>query len=193
MIHCLKIWPEHFEEVLAGRKPFEIRRDDRGYQVGDLLCLQEWDPATLEHTGRELQKRVSCITHSAGPVQLLDDLVVLGLEDPQGLGDMRRELGRLGGLLYDIGQALGVSQNFGETGEQAVLDKAVALRDELASKTRQIEGMAKGCDLISARLAAVRERIQDAHGTLMLGSAPGAREHLQQAAVELTEVIEGRV
>ncbi len=182
MIHCLKTWPELFQEVLEGRKRFEIRKDDRGFEVGDLLCLQEWNPATCEYTGREIQERVSCITRSAGPVQLLDGLVVLGLEDPQGLGDVRRELGRLGGLLHDVGMALGLAQPFGETEEQAVLDKAVELREQLAAKNRQIDGMARGCDQITARLVAVRDRIQDADGTLMLGSAPQARQHLREAA-----------
>ena len=49
-----------------------------------------------------------------------------------------------------------------------------------AAKNRQIDGIARGCDQITARLVAVRDRIQDADGTLMLGSAPQARQHLRE-------------
>ena len=44
--HRVKSWPENFSAVVAGRKTFEIRRDDRSppYQCGDLILLQEWVP-----------------------------------------------------------------------------------------------------------------------------------------------------
>ncbi|GEO70520.1 DUF3850 domain-containing protein [Levilactobacillus acidifarinae] len=42
-IHNLKVLPEYFEEQMAGRKRFEIRKNDRDYQVGDQLNLREWD------------------------------------------------------------------------------------------------------------------------------------------------------
>jgi hypothetical protein len=44
--HRLKSWPDNFAAALAGRKTFEIRRDDRApaFQTGDLVMLQEWRP-----------------------------------------------------------------------------------------------------------------------------------------------------
>lgn len=52
-IHDLKCWPEPFEAMLAGCKRHEIRRDDRGFEVGDLLLLREWAPqADAGYTGR---------------------------------------------------------------------------------------------------------------------------------------------
>lgn len=42
--HDLKCHPPYFEAVLRGDKPFELRRDDRGYAVGDVLRLREWLP-----------------------------------------------------------------------------------------------------------------------------------------------------
>jgi len=43
-IHVLKEWPEYFAEVVQGRKHYEIRLNDRGFEVGDLLLLREYRP-----------------------------------------------------------------------------------------------------------------------------------------------------
>jgi hypothetical protein len=69
VIHVLKIWPEYFDDVDSGRKPFEVRRDDRGYELGDLLCLREWDRHDHEHTGRATWKRVTYIMRRPSPVR----------------------------------------------------------------------------------------------------------------------------
>ena len=53
-VHHLKTWPEYFQAVVAGEKPFEIRLDDRDYQVGDHLVLQEWIQAEEYYTGEEV-------------------------------------------------------------------------------------------------------------------------------------------
>ncbi len=42
--HYLKCWPEIFDAVGACRKTFEVRKNDRGYQTGDLLVLRKWSP-----------------------------------------------------------------------------------------------------------------------------------------------------
>ena len=42
--HELKTLPEHFAEVFAGRKPFEIRFNDRAFATGDILRLREHCP-----------------------------------------------------------------------------------------------------------------------------------------------------
>jgi hypothetical protein len=61
MTHELKILPEHFEAVAFGAKTAELRFDDRGYQVGDLLGLVEYDPSRKGSgfTGRRIAKRVT--------------------------------------------------------------------------------------------------------------------------------------
>lgn len=60
-IHKLKTWPEPFGLMEAGLKPFEIRKNDRDFKVGDILILQEWRPAEEIYTGRELLRRVESI------------------------------------------------------------------------------------------------------------------------------------
>ncbi|WP_254698569.1 ASCH/PUA domain-containing protein [Parageobacillus sp. VR-IP] len=67
MKHLLKIWPEYFEAVRSGKKTFEIRKNDRGFQVNDLLLLQEYNPKTQEYTGRELLVEVTYITDFGQP------------------------------------------------------------------------------------------------------------------------------
>lgn len=44
-IHELRTWPGPFAAILEGKKTFEIRKDDRGYAVGDHLLLKEFDPS----------------------------------------------------------------------------------------------------------------------------------------------------
>ena len=80
-VHTLKTWPEHFEAVADGRKPYEWRRDDRGFRVGDYLHLNEWDPTNSVHTGRWSFHRITHITTADDdPNQAMPDgYVILGL------------------------------------------------------------------------------------------------------------------
>lgn len=52
MIHELKCFPEYFQDIIDGKKTFEIRLHDRPYQVGDLLALNEYLPDTDSYTDR---------------------------------------------------------------------------------------------------------------------------------------------
>ena len=51
MIHELKTWPEFFDAVDRGEKTFEVRLDDRGFQVGDTLRLQRFRPGHSSQWG----------------------------------------------------------------------------------------------------------------------------------------------
>ena len=48
MIHELKIQKQWADAKLAGEKPFEIRRNDRGFQKGDVVRYKGSDPKTGE-------------------------------------------------------------------------------------------------------------------------------------------------
>jgi hypothetical protein len=52
-VHDLKCWPEYFDAVESFLKPFEIRKNDRGYRQNDQLRLREWLPHTKQYSGRE--------------------------------------------------------------------------------------------------------------------------------------------
>jgi hypothetical protein len=45
--HELKTHPGPFQALMDGTKTFEFRKDDRGFEVGDMLTLKEWDPDAL--------------------------------------------------------------------------------------------------------------------------------------------------
>lgn len=77
--HDLKLWPEFFDDVEAGRMTFQLRKNDRNYAVGDTLRLREFQPEMVGgsqhewqksagvYTGREVKKRVVYIMGGIGP------------------------------------------------------------------------------------------------------------------------------
>ena len=73
--HELKILPKYFDAVVSGVKNFEVRKDDRGYEVDDTLDLLEYDG---NYTGQRLSglKVVYVLRNSDG---LADGYCVLGL------------------------------------------------------------------------------------------------------------------
>lgn len=64
--HELKTWPEYFNAIAKGEKTFEVRKNDRDFQVNDILVLQEYDPMTKKYTGVELTFRVGYILYGMG-------------------------------------------------------------------------------------------------------------------------------
>ena len=82
MTHELKCLKPYFQHILDGQKTFELRKDDRGYRVGDVLRLVETTSAYQEPTGRVAAVRVTYLL--TGP-WLAKDHVALGikLEEPK--------------------------------------------------------------------------------------------------------------
>lgn len=46
MTHVLKTLPQYWDAVQRGDKTFEVRRDDRGFQKGDIVELLKIHPGT---------------------------------------------------------------------------------------------------------------------------------------------------
>lgn len=70
--HELKIAPRYFNDVLQNGKRFELRKDDRNYQVGDELILSEYVDG--HYTGRSFSPK--------RPIQyILRDCPEYGLKD----------------------------------------------------------------------------------------------------------------
>jgi 1-acyl-sn-glycerol-3-phosphate acyltransferase len=77
--HELKVWPKFFKPLWKGTKNFEVRRNDRNYQVGDMLVLLEWDVVKDEWTGSGICKRVTYILDE--PAFVKEGYVIMGLDE----------------------------------------------------------------------------------------------------------------
>lgn len=87
--HELKCWPVYFDAIRRGEKNFEVRRDDRGFQKGDVLKLcrtRENDHYTIEYHGIGMEpayiirKRIAYIL-TGGQLGIEAGYVVMALED----------------------------------------------------------------------------------------------------------------
>lgn len=64
--HEIKIEKQHFERVMSGEKTFEIRQDDRGYQTGDVVQMNEtrddtgWSGSL---SGRSVRVKIKYVSH----------------------------------------------------------------------------------------------------------------------------------
>lgn len=54
--HDVKLAAEFWDDVVSGRKCFELRKNDRGYKVGDMLNMSEFKAG--EKTGRRLRAEI---------------------------------------------------------------------------------------------------------------------------------------
>ena len=52
MIHELKTAPVYFNRSWSGEKLFEVRKNDRHFQKGDVIILMEWDGE--KYTGHQI-------------------------------------------------------------------------------------------------------------------------------------------
>lgn len=76
MIHELKITPKHFQDVLIGRKTFEIRKNDRDFHAGDLLALNEFNEG--RYTGNSCLVYIDFIFSC--PEYLQKDYIILSIK-----------------------------------------------------------------------------------------------------------------
>jgi ASC-1-like (ASCH) protein len=74
--HELKCWPEYFQAIIDGHKTFEVRLNDRNYQIEDLLLLKEWNAD--QYQGRMCLVRVIYIL-SGGQFGITEDHVVMSI------------------------------------------------------------------------------------------------------------------
>lgn len=61
-MHKLKTWVKPFIATKNGSKTFEVRKNDRGFKVGDKLVLREYKNKQKKYTGRSICVRVEYLT-----------------------------------------------------------------------------------------------------------------------------------
>ncbi len=95
VVHQLKTWAPYFDAVARGEKNFEGRKDDRGFQKGDIVelvrCVKEyprqstWEvelkPGTNE-PWHVIRKRISYIL-AGGQFGIEPGWVVMALQDEE--------------------------------------------------------------------------------------------------------------
>lgn len=80
-VHILKTWPEPFQAVWDGLKPWEYRRNDRDYQVGDILLLEEWDNEKKQFTVREIKAMVAYVLNEG--FGLPEGFIIMSLSETE--------------------------------------------------------------------------------------------------------------
>ena len=59
--HEIKILERPYIAAHIGIKPWEYRKDDRCYNVGDILCLYLWNEVIGDYEGLSIKRRVTYI------------------------------------------------------------------------------------------------------------------------------------
>lgn len=77
--HELKTWTEYFDKVVDGTKTFELRKDDRNFEVGDKLILKDYDRFRESFTGRKEFREIT-YKLDGGNFGLEKGFCVLGLK-----------------------------------------------------------------------------------------------------------------
>lgn len=80
IIHELKVRNEFWDDLSSGAKTFEVRRDDRGFKVGDMLSLICLRKSGAIHYGREPLKFEISYILTGGQFGIEAGYVVLGLK-----------------------------------------------------------------------------------------------------------------
>lgn len=80
--HELKCIKPYFQEICSGIKQFELRKNDRNYQVGDTLILREYHPiiSGCDYTGYLAEVTITYILENVPLFGLKDGYAILGIE-----------------------------------------------------------------------------------------------------------------
>lgn len=76
--HYLKTETEYYQAIEKGLKTFELRKNDRNYQVGDMVYLKE--TVNSEFTGRELPPKEILYILYGGEYGLSEDYCIMNFK-----------------------------------------------------------------------------------------------------------------
>jgi hypothetical protein len=57
--HYVKIRPEHYRDIVGGKKRAAVRLDDRSYAAGDIVIKRVWENGA--YTGESVSVRITYI------------------------------------------------------------------------------------------------------------------------------------
>ena len=78
-LHELKTWPEYYQPLEDDIKRFEWRKDDRNFEVGDLLLLREWTSNNCSYTGRQQLVYVDYMMGKRNEFGIHDEYVLMSI------------------------------------------------------------------------------------------------------------------
>jgi len=80
--HEIKCWPLFYSQVESGKKPFELRKHDRDYQLFDTLLIREFCGEKKDYTGRQCRRTISYLLRGPCDWGLAEGYSILGLKPP---------------------------------------------------------------------------------------------------------------
>lgn len=75
--HKIKTLTQYFQKSITREKRFEIRKDDRKYQVGDWVTLEEWSPKS-GYTGNWIEVHITYVLRNCPEYGLKEGYCILG-------------------------------------------------------------------------------------------------------------------
>lgn len=101
--HVLKCHPHFFAAIVEGKKTFEIRRNDRRYQVGDTFTLREYDPS-FGYTRKESGPfEIAYLMTDEDFPAILPGFVIMGLGGlPKAVTDTVGEARPIGEIIAEL-------------------------------------------------------------------------------------------
>lgn len=79
--HNLKILRDFADAVYRGDKTFEVRKNDRGYQKGDIVVFKAMEDTTLTMPNHPINKTKYMITYVLNGWGIKEDYVVFGIKE----------------------------------------------------------------------------------------------------------------
>ncbi len=73
-----KVLSEYYEALRDGLKPFELRKDEDGVEVGDILILEEWTGE--DYTGYSIKRKVTYVLRNTPQFGLKKGYCIIGLD-----------------------------------------------------------------------------------------------------------------
>jgi len=80
-IHHIKSWPDYYSASWHGLKEWELRVNDRGYKLGDYVCLHKYDPDKKEYMNPPDECLVKEITYIAEGNVIPKPFCIMSLRD----------------------------------------------------------------------------------------------------------------
>lgn len=77
MVHELKTLQPYFDDVINGKKTFDVRKNDRNFKVGDELILREYDREAKSYSGKSVHMEITYILDD--PEYCKNGYVILGI------------------------------------------------------------------------------------------------------------------